>query len=42
MDSDEEDLDALEALAANVDVGEEDLGNLKKRNVQFQINFFDR
>ena len=42
MDSDEEDLDALEALAANVDVGEEDLGNLKKRNFQFQIDFFDR
>ena len=36
MDSDEEDLDALEALAANVDVGEEDLGNLNKRNVPFQ------
>lgn len=31
MESDEEDLDALEALADNVDVGEEDLGKLKKK-----------
>ena len=29
MESDEEDLDDLEALADNVDIGEEDLGILK-------------
>ena len=40
MDSDEEDLDALEALAANVDVGEEDLGNLKKEKYSISNLFF--
>ena len=34
MDSDDEDLDALEALADNVDVGEEDLGKLIKKDFQ--------
>ena len=38
MDSDEEDLDALEALAANVDVGEEELGNLLRETFHFIIN----
>ena len=38
MDSDEEDLDALEALADNVDVGEEDLGKLIKEIFKYDFH----